>query len=326
MCILPICGSYSSTIQKPKVAKEIRDAVTKLAYLDSRIDMLGLILFGPKNRRSILRAVRDEKLPMVDDQRCLKSTLKLFEKHCGVLTDDDMKQSLANICNYMVEKAAIKEAIIIACGMHDIEESHGIDVGNPKVNVTPAPVRGTFEYCGRVIVNGVSRRQLGSYAKAYQIMVVPKQILDSWHNMIQICFHQNQSQGLCQCEEDDWRFVRKGSWSSVMSPYEKKFVDVKFVVQLEGFVTVTLDEVSQNWRYGLLVGGIALLYITVSKDIFEKDDGRIVQFVEWATRVVAVTCIFMSSKDTPLAVVAVCSCLALCDVITSIMNGGHIWR
>ncbi|KAJ0612864.1 putative legumain protein [Helianthus annuus] len=87
--------------------------------------MLGLILFGPKNRRSILRAVRDEKLPMVDDQQCLKSTLKLFEKHCGVLTDDDMKQSLANICNYMVEKAAIKEAIIIACGMHDIEESHG---------------------------------------------------------------------------------------------------------------------------------------------------------------------------------------------------------
>ncbi|KAJ0817759.1 hypothetical protein HanPI659440_Chr00c05g0714671 [Helianthus annuus] len=75
-----------------------------------------------------------------------------------------------------------------------------------------------------------------------------------------------------------------------MSPYEKKFVDVKFVVQLEGFVTVTLDEVSQNWRYGLLVGGIALLYITVS-----------------------------NSKDTPLAVVAVCSCLALCDVITSIM-------
>ncbi|MFS7908605.1 putative legumain protein [Helianthus anomalus] len=181
----------SSTIQKPKVAKEIRDAVTKLAYLDSRIDMLGLILFGPQKFKSILRVVRYEKRPMVDDQRCLKSTLKLFEKHCGVLTDHDMKQSLANICNYMVEKAAIKEAIIIACGKHDIEESHGIDVGNPKVNVTPAPVRGTFEYCGRVIVNGVSRRQLGSYAKAYQITVVPsKQILDSWHNMIQICFHQ----------------------------------------------------------------------------------------------------------------------------------------
>lgn len=33
-----------------------------------------------------------------------------------------------------------------------------------------------------------------------------------------------------------------GSWSSVMSPYEQWFVDVKFVVDLKGFVTVTLKE------------------------------------------------------------------------------------
>ncbi|KAI7733698.1 hypothetical protein M8C21_018676 [Ambrosia artemisiifolia] len=313
----------SSTFQKPKVVKEIQDAVTKLAYLDSRIDILGLILFGPKNRQSIIRAVRDEKRQMVDDQKCLKSTLKLFEKHCGLLTDHDMKQSLANICNYIVEKAAIKEAIILACGMRDTEpHAIGIDVADPKIDVTPAPVRGRFEYCGRVVVNGVLRRQLGSYAKAYQIMVVPskKQIHDRWHNMIQICFHQNHSQGLCQCEEDDWRFVQKGSWSSVMSPFEQRFVDVKFVAALEGgFVTVTLHEVSQKWRYGLLVGGIALLLKVMIKDIFYEDADRIALFVKWAKHVLAVTCIFMSSSDTPLAVAAVCSCLVLCYMIKSII-------
>ncbi|GJU47607.1 hypothetical protein Tco_1204873 [Tanacetum coccineum] len=38
----------------------------------------------------------------------------------------------------------------------------------------------------------------------------------------------NSSIGLCQCEKDDWLSLQDGFWSSSMSPYERKYVDVKF--------------------------------------------------------------------------------------------------
>ncbi|KAI3683754.1 hypothetical protein L1987_84269 [Smallanthus sonchifolius] len=193
----------SSSSERPKAAQKILDAVTNIAYLDSRIDMLGLILFGPLSRWSTLRSVRDKRLPIVDDQQCLKSTLRLFEKHCRVLKERSLEQSIANICNYVPEKAAIKEAIILVCGMH-VTKVHD---------------------------------------------VVAEEV---------VC--RNDSQGLCQCEKDDWRSIQKGPWSSVMSPYEQRFVDVNFLVGLNGFLTVTLDEgvslhlylhfyMSQGWRY-----------------------------------------------------------------------------
>ena len=48
--------------------------------------------------------------------------------------------------------------------------------------------------------------------------------------------------GLCQCEKDDCRSLQDGIWSSFMSPYERKYVDVKFGDKVTGSVTVGLDE------------------------------------------------------------------------------------
>ncbi|XP_076901162.1 uncharacterized protein LOC143555517 [Bidens hawaiensis] len=77
---------------------------------------------------------------------------------------------------------------------------------------------------------------------------------------------RNDSLGLCQCEKDEWVPIRKRSWSSSMRPYEQRFIDVKFIVQLSGSVTITLDEVlSKGWQYVFLLGGIALLFIPVRK-------------------------------------------------------------
>ncbi|KAI3796211.1 hypothetical protein L1987_38877 [Smallanthus sonchifolius] len=61
-------------------------------------------------------------------------------------------------------------------------------------------------------------------------------------NKIQICFHRKASLGLCQCENDDWRSVQKGLWSFTTSPYEQRFVDVKFIGRNSGSVIITLDE------------------------------------------------------------------------------------
>ncbi|XP_024982700.1 uncharacterized protein LOC112519028 [Cynara cardunculus var. scolymus] len=319
------------------------------------------------------------------------------------------------------------------CSDHGPPVLKGIDVQNPVIDVTPAPIHGSqvskdVVFCGRVPVHGISRMKLQSYAKAYRIMLVPSVVIpDKWHNKIQICFHRNASLGLCQCEKDDWRSIQKGFWSSVMSPYEQRFVDVKFVGGVSGSVTITLDEVSQGWRYILLAFGFTLLFLApvvsqwvpfyytssmaigvlavviillyqgmrllptgrksafylsiytsaigagsflvhyvsgfvnsilvnfglsqemqnpvsvfvvlaivllgaglgywlVRRYVISEDgdvDVGVAQFIKWAMRVVAVACIFLSSIDTPLATVAVGSCLALYWAITSIEWHDH---
>ncbi|KAL4560610.1 hypothetical protein LXL04_032763 [Taraxacum kok-saghyz] len=321
------------------------------------------------------------------------------------------------------------------CSDHDSLSLKAINVGHPAIDVTPSLIHESSQgskdaaFCERVTVHGISRIKLQNYAKAYQVMVVPSVVIpDKWHNKIQICFHQNSSLGLCQCEKDDWRSIKKGSWSSIMSPYEQRFIDVKFVGGMSGSVTVTLDEgqiqtsLSQGWRYILLGVGFALLFLApiVSKwvpfyytssmaigvfavvliilyqgmkllptgrksafyltiystllgagsflvhyvsefvnsilanfglsqelqnpvSVFMllaiillgaglgywlvrtyviSEDGDvdigIAQFIKWAMRIIAVTSIYLSSIDTPLAMVAVGSCISLYYIITSI--------
>ncbi|GJX04590.1 hypothetical protein Tco_0190506 [Tanacetum coccineum] len=118
-----------------------------------------------------------------------------------------------------------------------------IDVGNPRVHVTPVFMNGVSEFCGRVPVSGVSRLKLQHYASAYNVTLVPSVLMPKkWHSKIQVCFHGNSSVGLCQCEKDDWRSLQDGFWSSFMSPYERKYVDVKFGDKVTGSVTVGVDE------------------------------------------------------------------------------------
>ncbi|KAI3743371.1 hypothetical protein L1987_61078 [Smallanthus sonchifolius] len=315
------------------------------------------------------------------------------------------------------------------CSDHQPLVLQGIDVGHPTIDVTPTPIYGSsqgskdVQSCERVPVHGISRMKIQSYTKAYKVMLVPSVVIpDKWHNKIQVCFHRNASLGLCQCEKDDWRSVQKGLWSSTMSPYEQRFVDVKFIGRVSGSVTVTLDEVSQGWRYVLLLLGIALLFLApavsnwvpfyytssmaigvlavilillyqgmkllptgrksafylsiytsllgagsflvhyvavfvnsilsnfgfsqemqnpvtvfvlltiillgaglgywlVRKYVISEDgdvDVGVAQFIKWSMRVIAVTCVFLSSNDTPLAMAAVGSCLALYYMITSL--------
>ncbi|PWA36872.1 Transmembrane protein 194 [Artemisia annua] len=139
--------------------------------------------------------------------------------------------------------------------------SSGINAGNPSIDVTPVFNDGVSEFCGRVPVSGVSRLKLQHYASVYNVTVVPSVLIPKkWHRKIQVCFHGNSSIGLCQCEKDDWRSLQDGLWSSFMSPYERKYVDVKFSDKVTGSVTVGLDEVQQRWRYILLAVGVVSLF------------------------------------------------------------------
>ncbi|XP_028091625.1 uncharacterized protein LOC114291941 [Camellia sinensis] len=154
---------------------------------------------------------------------------------------------------------------ILSCSSDD-PTFKGIDLENPAIDVTPSPLTGYTSsshgskdvlLCERVRVAGQSRLELGSYASAYQVKLVPSAVIpERLHNKIQICFHQNASRGLCQCETDEWKTVHKELWSSVMSPYEDRYVD-----KIAGYVTVTVDKEFQRWRLFCLAFGFVLLLL-----------------------------------------------------------------
>lgn len=61
---------------------------------------------------------------------------------------------------------------------------------------------------------------------------------------------RNASLGMCQCEKADWRNLQRGLWSSVMSPYDKQYIDVKFSGDSSASVTVS---VAEGWLFALFL-------------------------------------------------------------------------
>ncbi|GAV88649.1 DUF2215 domain-containing protein [Cephalotus follicularis] len=146
----------------------------------------------------------------------------------------------------------------------------GVDLEHPVVDVIPSPLSGPLSkhgakevlLCERVKVSGHLRLKLGSYANSLRVTVAPSVVIpDKLHSKIQICFHRNASLGLCQCEEDEWKAVQKGIWNSVMSPYDERYIDVKFIGQVSGSVTVAIEEEFQQWRLLFLAVGFVLLLL-----------------------------------------------------------------
>ncbi|KAL8253702.1 hypothetical protein R6Q59_031923 [Mikania micrantha] len=103
----------SHVSKKAEALQQITKNLRHRAHLDSSIDMIGVLLFGPQNGRSILRLARGPDLPLVDDWDCLKHTTRVFEKHCGLLNEYGMKhmRAFANICNNLVNVTELEEAL-----------------------------------------------------------------------------------------------------------------------------------------------------------------------------------------------------------------------
>ncbi|GKE18257.1 hypothetical protein Tco_1425834, partial [Tanacetum coccineum] len=206
----------SATSERSKIVKDLNKPLTHMDYVNSRIEMVGLILFGPEKARSTLHSVRAPER-IVDDLKCFKSTALMLEIH-------QLKLPL-----------------------HRFQD----------------------------------------------------------HKITSVHVSLDASLGLCECGNDEWRSLQNGTWSAVMSPYVTNYIDVKYTRRIYDSVTVTLDQVSQEWRYLLLVVGFFLLLLAPV-------------VCKWVMRVIALTCIFESSIDTPLAIVAVVTCLGLYIVMSSI--------
>ncbi|KAL0346051.1 UNVERIFIED_CONTAM: Transcription factor [Sesamum radiatum] len=140
-------------------------------------------------------------------------------------------------------------------------EHHEVVIATPAVFVESVPSKDVVR-CARVPVSGLSRLKLGSYSSAHRITLVPsEEIQEKSYKKIQICLHSNASLGLCQCESDNWESIQSGAWSSVVSPYVDRYIDVKFVNNLSGSVTVTVGLEFHRWRLLCLAIGFVLLLL-----------------------------------------------------------------
>ncbi|GJY08767.1 asparaginyl endopeptidase 1 [Tanacetum coccineum] len=77
----------SSRSERASIVDEIRETFAYMAHLEKSLNMIGLLLFGPQNGTTIIRSTRGPGLPVVDNWECYRSTVELFEKHCGLITE-----------------------------------------------------------------------------------------------------------------------------------------------------------------------------------------------------------------------------------------------
>ncbi|XP_022737582.1 vacuolar-processing enzyme [Durio zibethinus] len=117
--------------KKKETLKQITEIMRHRIHLDGSIDLIGTLLYGPAKGSAILKSVREPGLPLVDDWQCLKSMVRLFETHCGSLTQYGMKhmRAFANICNSGVSQSLVEEACVAACSAHDPLQCHPSNQG-----------------------------------------------------------------------------------------------------------------------------------------------------------------------------------------------------
>ncbi|KAL8128524.1 hypothetical protein V2J09_017679 [Rumex salicifolius] len=163
-----------------------------------------------------------------------------------------------------------------ACFAHDDNDAssssaiHSLTLTNQVLEIRPSPLDGYKSdrgprdaiSCDRVHVIGITRLKLRTYASSTRLTLAPSVVIpEKLHSKIQICSHRNISLQLCCCEKDDWKSIQKGIWSSTLSPYEDRYIDVKFIGDISGHVTLTAEEEFQNWRLICLVIGFMLLLV-----------------------------------------------------------------
>ncbi|URE30080.1 hypothetical protein MUK42_26143 [Musa troglodytarum] len=133
-----------------------------------------------------------------------------------------------------------------------------INLENPVLEFSSLPYAG--HSCQRVRVSGMSRLNFKSYASSVRVALkVSESIPERLGGNIRVCFHWNASTSLCQCEEEKWESLRDNQWSSVISPYDDRYIDVKIIDKISTSLAVSLEEELQQWRLVCLGFGFLLL-------------------------------------------------------------------
>ncbi|KAK4770385.1 hypothetical protein SAY87_030917 [Trapa incisa] len=103
--------------RKFEAQKQFVEVMTHRMHIDHSIKLIGKLLFGINKGPEVLAAARSAGQPLVDDWSCLKGLVRVFETHCGSLSQYGMKhmRAFANICNAGIHEQQMAEASAQAC-------------------------------------------------------------------------------------------------------------------------------------------------------------------------------------------------------------------
>ncbi|GMH12406.1 hypothetical protein Nepgr_014247 [Nepenthes gracilis] len=87
------------------------------SHVDRSVQAIGELVIGAKNAAEVMRAVRPQGQPLVDDWDCLKTLVDIYKHHCGSLSRYGIKhmRAFANMCNAGVGKDQMAWAAAKAC-------------------------------------------------------------------------------------------------------------------------------------------------------------------------------------------------------------------
>ncbi|XP_072952459.1 uncharacterized protein [Typha angustifolia] len=133
-----------------------------------------------------------------------------------------------------------------------------VNLENPSIRFIPSFIAGQF--CERIRISGISRLNLRSYSSTRRVIFkVSEAVPERLHGTTEVCFHRNNSIGLCKCEMDEWQALQKGQWRATISPYANRYLDVKLKDKISNSFTLSIEEEFQQWRLVCLGIGFVLL-------------------------------------------------------------------
>ncbi|KAJ4770455.1 transmembrane protein (DUF2215) [Rhynchospora pubera] len=136
-----------------------------------------------------------------------------------------------------------------------------VNLEDPIIIFTPQYVGG--HSCERSRISPLSRvNNLKSYANSRRVSLnISGSLPEKFHWKIEVCSHRNASLGLCECESNYWQSLHDGQWNSLISPYEKRYIDVRVKDQISTSFSLSIQEEFQQWRLVCLGIGFMLLIL-----------------------------------------------------------------
>ncbi|KAJ6824200.1 uncharacterized protein M6B38_102690 [Iris pallida] len=168
-----------------------------------------------------------------------------------------MGMSAASLVHFLLSLAPL---FFLSTSEQTTAAYRGVSLENPTINLVPSSHAGYS--CERVQVMGTSRVNLKSYANSLHVTLKASDAMpEKLHDKLEVCFHRNASFGLCQLDSCEWKNLQKGQWKTVISPYEKRYIDLKFKDKAIGSVLVSVEEEFHRWRLFSLGFGIFLWFL-----------------------------------------------------------------
>ncbi|KAF3323039.1 hypothetical protein FCM35_KLT13028 [Carex littledalei] len=136
-----------------------------------------------------------------------------------------------------------------------------VNLEEPIITFTPQYFGG--HSCERSHISPLSRvYNIKSYASSRRVSLnISGSLPEKFHWKIEVCSHRNASMGLCECESSNWQSLHNGQWNSFISPYEKRYIDVRVKDQISTSFSLSIQEEFHQWRLFCLGIGLMLLIL-----------------------------------------------------------------